>query len=531
MENFITYQESGLTSGTEIKIDYAEYSDVFILNNGVLEDYEFDFGNDTSLEIIPISNNSFKIYFKSLTNNKNESDLFIRRKGENLDFIINFTLSGFDNCHAYGHDFFYRPFYFHSVFIMSQHREIFDIVYKKGNEGGNEIKKNIFSISDSGNTPSLYSQLFYSIVNGCTYREKETTEDVDLYKLGEVKFIVNDNELILKGPFRNFNEIDDVPKEDVNVENLTATKRTLAIYGIREPFLENDYTVIKQSLDEDKIDIDSMKNGLPIVFNKNGGEKIEIDIKAEKSTLENSNKKGVNGYYLPLLQNGTMMNYLSNNFNDNKSFITFKETNNSKFNVMFSVSEKEIMGYEDFCSVISEGVEVRFYDNIKFINNNGKYDLINNVSSSNGVKYIKVGVNQLKDVMQSLMRTRYYKEQGDYDGLSGDFKFFKTEGNLDPEGWDSVFTVVKDDANNDKYLYEWNLYNGYTASTIDTENTVIIGICDKYTTYYDEIVDSNKKGNNTSKLNVVPKHTNRLSVVRVYKGKVNGENKNEIIFE
>ena len=134
MEYFITYQGTYLNSGTIIDIGYTEYSDVFILNNGVLEDYEFDFEEDTSLEIIPISNNSFKLCFNSLTNNnKNETGLFIRIKGDNKNdpFIIKFTLSGFDNCHAYGHDFFYRPFYFHSVFIMSQHREIFDIVYKK----------------------------------------------------------------------------------------------------------------------------------------------------------------------------------------------------------------------------------------------------------------------------------------------------------------------------------------------------------------------------------------------------------------
>ena len=520
----INYKGENYDSGATLNVDvnFTDYSDEFEFIEGEIDDYIFDYQRFSGIYPLPIpltfirlSNKKFKFYFNKayetfVNANITSYNIYISSQKIKEIITINFKLKGFEEqVDSFSYDIYYRPFYFNGALLMSRH-DLTDY---------NEF------ISNSGNTimdeNTEYCELFYSIANGCSYKQD------DVYKLGEVKLQLNDNTLTVKEPFRSFNEL------DFNNEIDAAS----AVYGIREPYLSNDVknidnaytTLLKETGDTNYDDYRDVSEKHGIIFYLNETDTTNTNIILESYEFTNKDNAKLNEFAYFTKGPVQVMS-------DDK--IVMKSIS-SNFNVNLSVAEKEIMGYESFSEIISTTVANVFFPktiiySLDNVSNN--YKITNNLDVY-GAKFFRLGSYSMSDVIQSLRYTTYNNEKEQYDGLScrNDFRTQNESGAGGKEGWDSIFTVVASNENgdDDEHLTSNRLIGVNDTCIVNDfdgkygKTKFIMAIYDIYTENYNDVVNGTKIQWQV-KHNLTPKDTSRFSVIKIYKGRQDG---NQIIFE
>lgn len=284
-------------------------------------------------------------------------------------------------------DSIYRPFFFNTVLLFS------------------------------GNTNNDIAQLYFSIANGCTFREeagKYKIGDINL-KITNIKSNVENDvyDLTIKNNYRNFSEIEDFTineNDDASIRDYKQNLQDAHSRGIREsgsdnkngiylPELNNyNYLIVKHNfVENNKIPSKSIYSGI------NENTQTEINVyNPEQAYKFNTSGSSLNISFI-----------VNDGSPDNISYKTIEiEYNNINF--PDDIYKSTYNNYAHYYGIHNK----KRYDEIKFIRlNNEKYEQLMGILPN-----VSVGENQdnIKGMLNYLWNTPYYKlditEIGSIDG-------------------------------------------------------------------------------------------------------------------
>ena len=466
---------------------------------------------------------------------------------------------------------FYRPFYFNAVLLLfpqnfdinnETHACEFnekvvnarvtrqdDIEY---DEKGNIVEKEMYEDSKY-----CHGRLFYSIANGISLSEDMKYEGYSNTKkvnyLNKVVLDINQGEynLTIKKPFRFYDELDCVYSDkgnnavcDTYSEVKPLTK--LVSFGITEPF------------NVEKNKNKAFRDGIPLHWYNDENEVHPLLRKYNKSTLKFNNEKMSSSLYENRGYNNKI-HYFPMDVSPSLSFQSIGDWLNADsreyfidttkiLSLSFSVTDSTPHGYENEANTISLNYNgIKFYDEI-IQSIGGDYTVKGN--SSVGVRYYllmsdKEPVHDAPNgEFDNIMRSIYDFSVCDtgkgysspkirYSGLhTNDYITEKSSNKYiaSYNGWQGMYTKIKMmNGNRGVCLFGNNNHEciditailkrcegGQTIKHIcGNWRPIIIGVYDTYTSLSEDKYNETKNPDSRSKY--IKLHTNRFSVIKVYK--------------
>ena len=453
---------------------------------------------------------------------------------------------------------FYRPFYFNAVLLLFP--DNFEINQSTHAYEFNE-KVTGAELTSYKHSKDCHGRLFYSIANGTSMSEEMESKNDNgendgnriVNYLNKVVLDVNQGEysLTINKPFRFYDELDSAYKGDgennaaQNSYNKVESLTKEISFGITEPFSVDGNHVYR-----DGIPLMHYNNNVvdPILkrYNKNKmffkNVEVEYDSTGEYFTKYKDLKYNNKQFYFPNDKKKKSMYFQSvGAWHNNTSEYNIDTT--KALSVSFRVTDAAPNGHENEATTISLNYNgIKFYDEIR-LNADG-YTVEG--YSSQGVKYYLLMINEegnyqspygeFENIMRSIYdfsvcdTVNFMEPKIRYSGLHTNDYITETQPQVSSfNGWQSIFTTIKV-IDSEVKLYGDNKHQCIDITgilrrceggqsvphTCGEYRPIVIGIYDTYTSLDDDKYNDSKN-NLKNRAKYVKLHTNRFSVIKVYR--------------